>query len=403
MRKTLAKSLGPGLLFAGAAIGVSHLVQSTKAGGIYGFGLLWALIFIHIIKYPFFEFGPRYAASSKESLLEGYKRLGPIPLPLYFCLNLINMFTIQAAVTIVTAGIASRVFNLSLPISTVCLLVSAVGLAILILGKYKTLDKVVKIIVILLSLSTVLALVLAYQSHSPELSIKPYFPTDYIGITFFIAFLGWMPAPLDISIWHSLWSNEKKDSTIKTSLFDFKVGYIATLVLGCCFLALGAFVIYGNGTSLSPNATGFAEQLIEMYSQSLGSWSFYLIGAAALTAMFSTTLTTLDASPRAMARSLKLLGNFKEKKSYITVLISLVIGTQIIILYAGSSMTLLIKVATILSFLSAPFYAICNLLLVKGNYISESNRPGKSLIVLSYLGILFMIGFSLYYLYYLIQ
>ena len=140
-----------------------------------------------------------------------------------------------------------------------------------------------------------------------------------------------------------------------------------------------------------------------MYSQNLGSWSFYLIGAAALTAMFSTTITTLDASPRAMARSLKLLGNFKEKKSYTTVLISLVIGTQIIILYAGSSMSLLIKVATILSFISAPFYAICNLLLVKGNYISESDRPGKSLIVLSYLGILFMIGFSLYYLYYLIQ
>ena len=26
------KKLGPGLLFAGAAIGVSHLVQSTRAG-----------------------------------------------------------------------------------------------------------------------------------------------------------------------------------------------------------------------------------------------------------------------------------------------------------------------------------------------------------------------------------
>ena len=28
------KSLGPGLLFAGAAVGVSHLVQSTRAGQI---------------------------------------------------------------------------------------------------------------------------------------------------------------------------------------------------------------------------------------------------------------------------------------------------------------------------------------------------------------------------------
>ena len=31
------KSLGPGLLFAGAAIGVSHLVQSTRAGADFGF------------------------------------------------------------------------------------------------------------------------------------------------------------------------------------------------------------------------------------------------------------------------------------------------------------------------------------------------------------------------------
>ena len=40
MRKGFLQTLGPGLLFAGAAIGVSHLVQSTKAGADFGFGLL---------------------------------------------------------------------------------------------------------------------------------------------------------------------------------------------------------------------------------------------------------------------------------------------------------------------------------------------------------------------------
>ena len=34
--------LGPGILFASTAIGVSHSVQSTRAGAIAGFGLLWA-------------------------------------------------------------------------------------------------------------------------------------------------------------------------------------------------------------------------------------------------------------------------------------------------------------------------------------------------------------------------
>ena len=70
------KHFGPGLLFAGAAIGVSHLVQSTRAGADFGFGLIWALILIHIVKYPFFQFGPRYATATGESLIDGYRRLG---------------------------------------------------------------------------------------------------------------------------------------------------------------------------------------------------------------------------------------------------------------------------------------------------------------------------------------
>lgn len=51
------KSLGPGLLFAGASIGVSHLVLSTKAGAEYGFGLVWALLLILLFKYLFFNMG----------------------------------------------------------------------------------------------------------------------------------------------------------------------------------------------------------------------------------------------------------------------------------------------------------------------------------------------------------
>ena len=69
------KKLGPGLLFAGAAIGVSHLVQSTRAGADFGWGLLWALFLVNLFKYPFFQFGPRYALATGESLLDGYYKL----------------------------------------------------------------------------------------------------------------------------------------------------------------------------------------------------------------------------------------------------------------------------------------------------------------------------------------
>ena len=88
MSRLSLKKLGPGLLFAGAAIGVSHLVQSTRAGADYGFGLVWALLLIHLIKYPFFQYGPRYAAVTKESLLEGYLRLGKGALIVFFVINI---------------------------------------------------------------------------------------------------------------------------------------------------------------------------------------------------------------------------------------------------------------------------------------------------------------------------
>ena len=65
----LLQSLGPGLLFAGAAIGVSHLVQSTRAGATYGFALVWVVLLANLLKYPFFEFGPRYAAATGDSVL----------------------------------------------------------------------------------------------------------------------------------------------------------------------------------------------------------------------------------------------------------------------------------------------------------------------------------------------
>ena len=63
-------------MFASACIGASHLVQSTRAGALAGFGLLWAILAANAAKYPFFEFGSRYASASGQSLIEGFRTLG---------------------------------------------------------------------------------------------------------------------------------------------------------------------------------------------------------------------------------------------------------------------------------------------------------------------------------------
>ncbi|WP_456438159.1 Nramp family divalent metal transporter [Psychroserpens sp.] len=398
------KKIGPGLLFAGAAIGVSHLVQSTRAGADFGFGLIWALLLVNLFKYPFFQFGPRYASATGESLLDGYKKLGKPVLIAYFFLTFATMFTIQTAVTIVTAGIAASLFGDFLSIETWTVIILAICLLVLLIGKYKLLDKLIKIIIITLTISTITTVCIAIFNETQAISFKQIFPKNSIEIGFLIAFMGWMPAPLDISVWHSLWTIEKKKSSgefsPKSALFDFNVGYGSTIVLGIAFLALGALVMFQSGESFSGSAGIFANQLLDMYTKSLGNWAYVFIGIAAFTTMFSTTLTTLDASPRAMAKTTQLLAGNILKKSYLFWILVLTIGTIIIFFFFASEMGLLIKVATILSFLTAPFYAIINYILISSKHTPKEWRPSKAMHLLSILGIIFLLGFSIWYLVY---
>ena len=395
------KKLGPGLLFAGAAIGVSHLVQSTKAGADFGLGLIWALIIANIFKYPFFQFGPKYALATGESVLKGYKKLSRNILVIYFILTIATMFSIQTAVTIVTAGIAKSISGDLFSIELWTVLITFFCSLILIIGKYKTLDKVIKFIIIILAISTITATLIAGFDLETEINFNQSFPTDSLGIMFLIAFMGWMPAPLDVSVWHSIWALEKKktikDYSLKNSMFDFNVGYIGTAILGICFICLGYFVMYDSGETFSDSAGIFSNQLIEMYTTSLGNWSYYIIGIAAFSTMLSTTITTLDASPRAMSETTNLLFNYN-KNGYISWLSILAFGTIIIFFVFSSQMGLLIKIATILSFLTAPFYATMNYLLISSKHTPKKNRPSRNLHVLSIFGIIYLLGFSVLFL-----
>lgn len=398
-------SLGPGLLFAGAAIGVSHLVQSTRAGADFGWGLLWVILVAHLFKYPFFQFGTRYAAATGESLLDGYRRLGKGFLVAYFCLNLATMLTIQAAVTIVTAGLAVELLGFSGHVVLWSVIITLIGLTILLWGRFKMLDKLMKLIVILLTLSTIVAVSIALINNDTPVNLQQILPQNALEISFLIAFLGWMPAPLDVSVWQSLWSLEKEKNTsqkieVKQALYDFNIGYVSTFVLGICFLSMGALVMYHSGNSFSNKAGDFAKQLIQLYTQNLGDFSGIFIGIAAFTTMFSTTLTTLDASPRAMSKTSQLLWG-KTQLNYRFWIILLALGTWIILQFFISNMMFMVKVATILSFLTAPFFAVSNYILVT-QHIPQEHRPGKGLRLLSFLGILFLIGFSAWYLFVLI-
>jgi len=406
------RTIGPGLLYAGAAIGVSHLVQSTRAGADYGFGLLVFVILANILKFPFFEYGPRYAVATGESVIAGYKRLGYWALGLFVLMTVGTMFAIQAAVTIVTAGLASHLLGFGLGAISWSAIILVVCLLVLLVGKFPFLDKLIKVVIVLLAVATFIAVLLAAQQgyvYDPD-PVHLFSSWEAFPIVFLLALMGWMPAPLDIAAWHSVWTLERKrtsrhDPTLKESMFDFHMGYWGAACLSVCFLALGALVMFGSQQPLPEKGPAFAARFVEMYTASLGNWSYYVIGVAALTTMFSTTITVLDAYPRVLKRITALLvPGYEETNNsdgaYWFWIILVAAGALFLLAFLADSMTFMVDLATILSFLTAPVFAIMNYRLITGNNIPAEYLPGQGLKWISLIGIGFLVIFSLLYIYY---
>ena len=348
----LLKTLGPGILFASTAIGVSHLVQSTRAGAEFGFALIAFVMLACLLKYPFFEYGSRYANVTGTSIIDGYKRLGRNALVLYFLITIGSMFVVTAAVGFVTAGFLENLFQIDfLGIWTVVILF-IVCAAILSVGKFRALDGLIKIILFVLVISTVTAFVLVIVNGPVEKveGFEPKIIWDQAGIFFLIALMGWMPTALDLSSWNSLWTLERIKQTkfrpkLKETLFEFRLAYIITGVLAFLFVTLGAYIFFGSGEELPNNNSLFAHKVVTLYTETIGDWSYIIIASAAFSVMFGTIIAVFDGYSRSLGRTIELLFDKKEssvksfysKNMYIIFILILAGGSFIVIFQFGTN------------------------------------------------------------------
>ena len=405
-------ALGPGVLYAATAVGASHLVQSTRAGASYGLALVLLILLTFITKYPAFRFGTQYASVTGKSLLHGYRNQGWWAVGIYVIIALGTMFAAIPAVTLLTAGLAKVAFGLpmgTLAISTVILTGCTL---ILIFGGYTLLDRLVKVLMVVLTIATVTATILIIPKIDWATS-GSLMPTGFAAsdVFFFVALLGLMPTSVDISVWQSLWtvakaSTSKHPPTLRDSLFDFHVGYVGAFVLAFCFVLLGTGVMFHSGLEFKADAVGFAGQLIDLYKKALGAWSGPLIGIAAFAVMLSTVLAGLDGYPRAAVNLFRL---FSDKSSppdtrlskvvYSSSLIVLVVVSLLIMYLFVTSLKLVIDIASTIMFLFAPIVAWLNHRAMTHPKLPPEGRPGKALLALSAFGVIWMAAFSAYFLY----
>jgi len=401
------KNLGPGILFAGAAIGTSHLVQSTRAGAMYGLGLFSIILLANFLKYPAYRFGPHFAAVTGKSLIDGYYSLGRWVVALVGFIELPVIAIVIAATAVTTAAILVSVLGLDWNARYVGCGLIVIASVLVTSGDFKVLDRVTKIFVAILTLCTIVATILALPNV--EWNFVPNVSEfDFKTFAFIIALMGFMPSALDLSIMHSLWAVEKakysdKPVKLQAVIADLNFGYILTTLLAIFFMLMGASVMYSEGTVPASSASQFAHQVISLYTKNLGEWSGGVVGIAAFSVMFTTLMTVLDGMPRLLSGVLDNLrsNHSPTKHSQVTQLrsVTIVMGvcSILILLFMMKSFTVFIDFVTIVSFLVAPVIAVLNHKVVFGKSVDKNKRPSQLLKNWSYVGIVFLSMMSIAY------
>jgi Mn2+/Fe2+ NRAMP family transporter len=392
--KNTIQNLGPGILMATAAVGGSHLVASTQAGALFGWQLFAFIIIVNLLKYPFFKFAVAYTAKTNKSLVEGYKEHNTTLFYLFTLLNVISAVVNTAGVLLLTALLLQYVipFQVSLTALSIGILFSC--LLILMLGHYKALDNASKVIMGFLTLSTLIAFIVALSNGQvhPE-PPAPISPFSMAMLGFMVALMGWMPAPIEISAINSLWIKAKhrhKQIDVKQTLFDFKLGYGLTLLLALLFFSLGVLLQYGQDKPIELAGVAFSKQLIDMYALTIGEWSRWLIATVAFLCMFGTTITVLDGYSRTLNESYTLVTKSPKSLMWVILITQAVLGL-IVILFFKANIKDMLMLAMTLSFLTTPFFAWLNYQLVKGEVFQSESMLIKTL---TGLGFVFLVGIS---------
>lgn len=384
-----------------------------------GFGLAWAVLAANAAKYPFFEFGSRYASVKGESLIEGYRSLGKSASWTYLILSLATCFFVAAAVGLVTAAFLDHLVGFSVwtgkpSTPTLAVALFLVSSIVLLWGKFDTLDNVIKVLAALLVLSTVVAVSFA-MANPPEVNPEilasrlDEWQTFTPNLGFLIALMGWMPTAVDLSAWNSIWTLERIQSSgyrpsLRETLREFNVGYLISAVLALGFLTLGALLMHRTGETLPDNSAGFAAGIVGLYAKQFGAWSAPVMGLAALCAMFGTFLAVLDGYGRSLSRAWAAVNTTKssrqgESKALLGVALG---GLGLVLLFEGQ-IKLLVDIATTLSFVVAPLIAWWNLQLVTGNSMHPSGQPGPWLRAWAWGGLAFLAMFTVVYVIWLVS
>ncbi len=383
----LRSRLGPGLIFAAAAVGTSHVVQSTRAGADFGLTLGFLIVAVCALKYPLFRFAAEYAAATGENLIRGYGRQGRMLVGVMFATSAVEAVAATAGVSLVSASILQWILGVQVgdvPAAVGLLILTALLVSV---GRYRMLETATGVLVLLFSALTVITTLACLPVLVASDDLLPPFPLTAANWSFAIAVSGWMPIGNTAAMMLAAWilaRNRAGGRSLADARFDFNLGYLASVVLALCFLVMGAAVLHGSGEG-TPGASGaFVTSFVGLYTRAIGSWSTLLVSLAALAVMYSTLLAIVDGFPRLLGEfAAELTGQHGEDRAsawYLPAMVIVVAAAGALLYFLLSAFSTFIDVVTITGFLAAPIIAWANERVIRGGNVPPAVQPGRPLI-----------------------
>ncbi len=324
--------LGPGLIITGSIVGSGELITTTTLGATVGFVLLWWILFSCWVKSVFqAEFG-RYIISSGETGLRALNRvpgkIGRVSWVVLLWLFLLIPFHLGVGGIYGGVGQAVALAVPEVDALVWTLLFAGVAIGLVLTGIYRLLETLLTFMVVIFTgITLACAILLQFTEYAvtwSDIRLGLSFDIPVYAIALALGAFGATGVSANENIAYTYWCTEKgygrfagpraKDDAwaarargwIKVLQTDVWLTLILLTLATIPFYMLGAAVL--NQIGEVPDGLETIAILSNIYTETLGTWAFYLFLLGAFFVLFSTVISILGGSVRVMADAAIILG-----------------------------------------------------------------------------------------------
>lgn len=316
--KQRLKWLGPAFLWMLSAAGSGELLFTPRIAAQYGYTLVWAVVLAVAMKWAINREIGRYTVCTGASFFAGLSSLSPKSSRLLW-LIIIPQLVVAVSIIAGLTGAAATAFVVAVEVPLWIPAVALVMLtaAIIMVGQYKTVEKITTIMAITVSLAVLVAAI-ATKPDTAEIA-KGFTPTLPENVKFdeVLPWLGFMLAGAAGLMWFSYWTKERgygaaslqRPTPLNTKSLNKEereklkgwIGHMTTanslavigaLVIAFAFLILGTELLKPKG--LVPEENKVSETLGQLLGGIWGQTGFWFMIAAVFVTFISTMLSGQD-------------------------------------------------------------------------------------------------------------